>query len=224
MNLQDVIGKLDVDVVGVADIAQWKGTKLDETAKKLLPKARSVVVLGMEVYPEVLDLVSPGRQMGAASMNDLLDRHGEYISGRLTKSAYDFARASRKLGFKALPLPSAGCPTDARFLEAVFSFKHTAEAAGMGKIGWSSLLITPEFGARVRLGDCLTEAELEPTTARTVELDCADCGDCIKVCPAGALSKPRKGEPYAINKYACSAFRTAGGGCSECMRVCPAVK
>jgi epoxyqueuosine reductase QueG len=222
MNLQNVIGKLDVDVVGVADISQWKGTKLDETAKKLLPKARSVVVLGMEVYPEVLNLISPGRLTGAASMNDLLDRHAEFLSGRITKATYDFAKASRKAGFKALPLPSAGCPMDTRFLDAIFSYKHAGEAAGLGKIGWSSLLVTPEFGARVRLGICLTEAELEPTPVKTMELDCADCGDCIKTCPAGALSKPRKGEPYAINKYACSAFRVSGGGCSECLRVCPA--
>jgi len=222
MSLQDVIRKLDVDMVGVADIARWKGTKLDETAKKLLPKARSVVVLGMEVYPEVLNLISPGRLTGAASLNDLLDRHTEFVSSRVTKATYDFAKASRKAGFKALPLPSAGCPMDTRFLDAIFSYKHAGEAAGLGKIGWSSLLITPEFGARVRLGTCLTQAELEPTPVKTVELDCADCGDCIKACLAGALSKPRKGEPYAINKYACSAFRVSGGGCSECLRVCPA--
>lgn len=222
MNWQDVIAQLDVDVVGVVNIARWQGTRLDETAKKLLPRARSIVVLGMEVYPEVLNLVSPGRLTGAASMNDLLDRHAEFLSNRITKATYDFAKVSRKAGFAALPIPSAGCPTDVRFLEAVFSFKHTAEMAGMGKIGWSSLLITPEFGARVRLGACLTEAELESTQAKTLELDCATCGDCLKACPAGALSKPKNGEAYAINKYACSAFRVSGGGCSECLRLCPA--
>jgi epoxyqueuosine reductase len=224
MNLQDVLAKLDIDLFGVAQIQDWKGTRLEETARKVLPGAKSVAVLAMEVYPEVLNLVSPGRMMGTASMNDLLDRHAEFLSGRITKATYDFARASRKAGFKALPLPSAGCPFDTRFLEAIFSFKHAGQAAGMGKIGWSSLLITPEFGARVRLGCCLTEAPLESTAGKTVDIDCASCGDCIKACPAKALSKPPKGQPYAINKFACSAFRAAGGGCSECLRVCPAGK
>jgi len=219
--LRELIPKLDVSAVGVASLAKWQGTKLEETALKLLPEARSVVVLAMEIYPEVLDLVSPGRMMGAASTNDLLDRHVEFLSSRLTKAAYDVAKAFRETGLKALPLPAAGCPLDTRFLEAVFSYKHAGQAAGLGKIGWHSLLITPEFGPRVRLSCCLTEAVLEPSSGE-MSIDCASCGICLESCPAGALKEPQAGEPYAVNKFACSAFRNASGGCSECLRLCPA--
>ena len=221
--LLSLIPELDVNAVGIANLAKWKGTKLEETALRLLPQAHSVVVLAMEVYPEVLDLASPGRTTGAASTNDLLDRHAEYLSGRLTKAAYDVARALRNAGLKALPLPAAGCPMDTRFLEAVFSYKHAAQAAGLGKIGWHSLLITPDFGSRVRLACCLTEAILEPTIT-DMTIDCDGCGICLGNCPAGALAKPQAGEQYAINKFACSSFRNASGGCSECMRICPAGK
>jgi len=218
--LQDLISGLDVDAVGIARLAEWKGTKLEETALRLLPQARSVVVLAMEIYPEILDLVSPGRMMGAASTNDLLDRNADFLSGQLTEAAYDVARASRSIGLKALPLPAGGCPLDTRFLEAVFSYKHAGQAAGLGKIGWHSLLITPDFGSRVRLSCCLTEAPLEPTkTNLTVE--CDSCGICLEGCPAGALAEPQAGEQYAVNKFACSSFRSASGGCSECMRLCP---
>ncbi|HEY83081.1 MAG TPA: epoxyqueuosine reductase [Dehalococcoidia bacterium] len=219
--LQDLIPRLDVNAVGVACLAKWEGTKLEETALKLLPEARSVVVLAMEIYPEVLDLVSPGRMMGVASTNDLLDRHVEFLSSRLTKAAYDVAKAFREAGLKALPLPAAGCPLDTRFLEAVFSYKHAGQAAGLGKIGWHSLLITPEFGPRVRLSCCLTEAALEPSSGE-MNIDCESCGICLESCPAGALKEPQAGEPYVVNKFACSAFRSASGGCSECMRLCPA--
>lgn len=222
-NLSGLISRLDTDAVGVASLAGWKGKKLEETALKLLPQARSVVVLAMEVYPEVLDLSSPGKVMGVAYLNDLLDRHAEFLSSRLTKAAYDVAKASRSLGLKALPLPAAGCPLDARFLEAVFSYKHAGQAAGLGKIGWTSLLITPGFGPRVRLAACLTEAALEPTSTE-MSLDCASCGICLDSCPAGALAEPPVDEQYAINKFACSAFRNASGGCSECVRVCPAAR
>ena len=219
--LSDLIAGLDVDAVGVARIAEWKGTKLEETAGKLLPGARSVVVLAMEVYPEILDLASTGRTMGAASLNDLLDRNNDFLAGRLTKAAYDIARTSRNLGWKALPLPAAGCPMDARFLEAVFSYKHAGQAAGLGKIGWHSLLITPRFGPRVRLAGCLTGAALEPTRTE-VTFDCDSCRLCLEHCPAGALAKPQAGQQYAINKFACCSFRSAAGGCPECLRVCPA--
>ena len=219
--LQDLISKLEVNAVGIASLAEWKGTKLEETALRLLPQAHSVVVFAMEIYPEVLDLASPERIMGAASFNDLLVSDANYLYGRLTKAAYDVAKASRSIGLKALPLPAAGCPLDGRFLEAVFSYKHAGQAAGLGKIGWHSLLITPDFGPRVRLSCCLTEAELEPTNTNMI-IECDSCGICPDNCPAGALAKPQAGEPYTINKFACSSFRNASGACSECMRICPA--
>ncbi len=219
--LQDSLSKVDVDVVGVASLAEWRGTRLEEAALKLLPQARSLVVVAMEVYPEVLDLSSAERVMGAASMNDLLERHQEFLAGRLTKATHDIAKAARGVRLKALPLPARGCPRDARFEEAVFSYKHAGQAGGLGQFGWHSLLITPSFGPRVQLSCCLTEAELEPTTAASMTLHCDSCCICLDNCPARALAEPGDGEQYAINKFACSSFRHASGGCSECMRLCP---
>ncbi|MFC1903389.1 4Fe-4S dicluster domain-containing protein [Chloroflexota bacterium] len=222
--LQSFISNLDIDAVGISSLDKWKGTELEQAVMKLLPQARSVVVLAMEIYPEILNLTSSGRTMGAASLNDLLDRDAEFLYGRLTKAAYDVAKASRNIGLKALPLPATGCPTDARFLKSIFSYKHAGQMAELGKIGWHSLLITPRFGPRVRLSCCLTEAVLEPMGKGKITLECESCGVCIDNCPAGALTKPQYGKQYAINKFACSAFRSASGGCSECMRVCPVGK
>ncbi len=218
--LWDLIPGLDVNKVGVVRLSEWKGTKLEESALNLLPQARSAVVFAKEIYSEILDLVSAGRTTGAASLNDLLDSNAEFLSGRLTRAAYDTAGAFRSIGLKALPLPARGCPMDARFLEAVFSYKHAGQAAGLGKLGWHSLLITPDFGSRVRLSCCLTEAELEPTNT-DMTIECDSCGICLDSCPAGALTKPQSGEQYSINKFACNSFRSASGGCSECMRLCP---
>jgi epoxyqueuosine reductase QueG len=212
--------ELDADMVGVATLDDWKGTRLEETALRLLPGAKSLLVLAMEVYPEVLDLSTPERIMGAASLYDLLARHMDYINGRLTKSTYDIAKAFHREGLKALPLPASGCPMDGRFQEAVFSYKHAGEAAGLGKIGWHSLLITPELGPRARLACCLTEAELEPTRGQ-FNSECESCGICLEICPAKAISEPKAGEPYVINKYACCSFYSAAGGCAECMKACP---
>ena len=154
-------------------------------------------------------------------MNDLFNSHGDFLSGRLTKAAYDITKTSRRMGIKALPLPAAGCPFDARFLNAVFSYKHAGQAAGLGKLGWHSLLITPDFGPRGRLSCCLTEAALEPTKTE-LTTECDDCGICVDNCPAGALTEPKGGQLYTMNKFACQAFRSASGGCVECMKLCPA--
>jgi len=218
--LRDTLSKLDVDAVGVASLSDWKGTRLEETAISLLPEARSVVVLAIEISPEALDLSTHSRTVGAPSMNDLLNAETDYINSRLNRAAFNFARTCRNLGLKALVLPASGCPTDNRFMEAVFSYKHAGQAAGLGQIGWHSLLITPDFGPRVRLAVCLTEAELEPIKS-DFTLHCEGCSICLDKCPATALVIPETDEDYIINKFACSAYRASSGGCSECMRVCP---
>ena len=219
--LMDTITGLNVDLAGIIRLADLKEDRLGRMAAGLLPGVKSVIVVAMELIPEILDLTSPSRTMGAASLNDLYANNSEFISGKLTERVYDLTRVSRKQGLKALPLSAAGCPTDNRFLEAVFSFKHAGEAAGMGKMGWHSLLITPGFGPRVRLACCLTEAELESTVAGDDFIDCRSCRLCVEACPAGAIKEPVDGEPYAINKYACGSYRASACGCSECMKVCP---
>jgi len=218
--VQECLPKIDVDLIGTYSIKDHKGTKLEEMALNLLPEANTVVVFGMEIYPEILSHGKPERTTGMASLNDLLDRHMEYLNGRLTRAAYEIAKVSHTSGLKAFPLPALGCPMDFRFLQSIFSYKHAAQAAGLGYIGRSSLLITPDFGPRVRLACCLTEAKLESQKV-TTENPCTGCNICVTSCPAKALDVPKADESYAMNKFACSSFRSASGGCSECMRLCP---
>jgi epoxyqueuosine reductase len=218
--VQETLAKLDVDMVGVACISDLKKNKLAQAAQKLLPSVKSIVVFGMEVFPEFLDLTSPERVMGTPNLNDLLTRHNDYLRGRLLKASYDIAKASHQAGLKALPLPGQGPSVDGRFLEAVISYKHAAEAAGVGNIGMSSLLVTEKFGPRVQLTLCLTEAMLK-STAGKAQKNCQYCNVCVLKCPAKALERPKTGETYALNKFACRTYVEASGGCSECMRVCP---
>ena len=159
--------------------------------------------------------------MGEASLNDLLTCNADYLFGRLPKAAYDVAKTSRSLGLKALPLPTKGCSLDARFMEAVFSYKHAGQAAGLGRIGWNSLLITPGFGPKVRTSAYFIETELEPTNT-DMTIECDTCGICLDNYLAGALAKPKADEQYTMNKFACWSFLNASGGCFECMRLCPA--
>lgn len=209
----------DVDLVGVASVAETRGTPLYESANALVPGARSVVVMGMEIFPEVADLVVPDKTMGEAAARDLLGPHYDYLSGRLNRGVYDLAKFLRSAGFKAIPLPSQGTPVDARFQSGLLSFKHAGEYAGLGRIGLNSLLVTPKFGPRVRLACLLTDAPL-PAGKKLRQNPCDSCGDCLTACPSGALTAPATGEPYAINKYACASYRSGAGACLNCMNAC----
>jgi epoxyqueuosine reductase QueG len=218
--VKKILADLDVDIIGIASMENLKGTRLEEQVKKLLPETNSVIVLAMEILPEILNLTSPERIKGAASTNDIMEGQAEYINGKLTWAANDIARASKKAGLKALPIPAGNYPYDARFLNADISFPLAAEAAGLGQIGFNGLVVTGKYGPRIRLTICLTEAKLEPT-AKGSERFCRSCNVCIAKCPSKALDYPEQGEVYRINKYACSTYLTEAGGCWECVKQCP---
>jgi len=76
-----------------------------------------------------------------------------------------------ELGIKALSLPYQ--------IEYGGAFlKDSAHLAGLGVIGKNNLLVTPEFGTRVRLRGIFIEAELEPTGP----LDFDPCNGCDRPC------------------------------------------
>lgn len=66
--------------------------------------------------------------------------------------------------------------------------KDAAVMAGLGCIGKNNLLVTPEFGPRIRLRAMILEAEVEPTGP--IQFDpCDGCKQpCRKVCPQKAYS------------------------------------
>jgi len=220
--IQEMKSKLDVELIGVASVETSTSKELKDRANSLLPGVKSVIVVGKEIYKEVVALLEPSKGAGEAERGELLGPHSDYLSGRLTKAVYDLADLFRKEGYRSLPLPAAGCPTDQRSLTALFSYKHAAQLSGLGTIGRHSLLITPQYGPRVRLACLLTEISLEASP--WVQKDyCVDCDACIRKCPAQALEVPRQGEAYSMNKFACRTYRQAGLTCSVCMKVCDKV-
>ncbi|MBW1856442.1 MAG: epoxyqueuosine reductase [Deltaproteobacteria bacterium] len=65
--------------------------------------------------------------------------------------------------------------------------KDLAVLSGFGRIGKNNLLITPEYGPRVRLRTMLIDEELTPTSP--IDFDpCEDCEEfCHNVCPQNAF-------------------------------------
>lgn len=66
--------------------------------------------------------------------------------------------------------------------------KDAAVMAGLGCMGKNNLVITPEFGPRVRFRALLLDTELGPTDPKTFN-PCEECNaPCRQVCPQDALS------------------------------------
>ena len=220
-SLQELKGKLGVDLMGVASVEKTTSRELKERTTALLPGAKSVVVLGKEIYKEVVSLLRPSKEAGDAEPGELLKAHSDYLNGRLNRAVHELADFFKKESYRSLPLPTVS-PVDERFLTSLFSFKHAAQLAGLGTIGHHSLLITPQYGPRVRLACLLTEAALEASELTNKDY-CINCDACIRECPARAIEAPKQGEVYSLNKFACRMYRLAGLTCSICMKACDEV-
>ena len=77
-----------------------------------------------------------------------------------------------------------------------------AMQAGLGQLGRHSMLITPRFGANLRLGQIITDMPLIPD--RPVDLGitefCNACKKCAKTCPSQSIShESRSTEPITIS-------------------------
>jgi len=96
-----------------------------------------------------------------------------------------------ELGIKALSLPYQ--------IEYGGAFlKDSAHLAGLGVIGKNNLLVTPEFGTRVRLRGMFIEAELKGTGLSSFD-PCTGCSrPCHKACPQKAF------ESGSFNRDLCS--------------------
>jgi len=222
-NLDALLDEITVDKIGVISLDDCRDAPLYQNAINLLSDAKTVVVLAMEVFPEVIKLLDSRTQKGELALGDLYDRNIEIVNGHLDWQAYMLVKKLHKRGYRGIPLPAEGAPFDERFLHSMLSYKEVARLAGIGITGWHSMLITPEYGSRIRLTCIVTNAPFSPTNSTENLTPCPKCnGACVKICPVSAISVPQKDEPYHVDKYACNAYLNATGGCSECLKICPA--
>ena len=135
------------------------------------------------------------------------------------------AQFIRGLGFQAIP-----CGNDTACSIPL------AIDAGLGEIARNGLLITPQFGPRVRLAKVLTDLPLIPDSPIEfgVRNFCLICEKCARKCPSQSIMygppsdkthniSNRPGvNTWHINAETCLAFWAANGvDCATCIRVCP---
>ena len=104
-----------------------------------------------------------------------------------------------------------------------------AQAAGLGWRGVNGLLITPDYGPRVRLAAVFTEIENLPMhegDEHAWVLDfCEDCKRCIRDCPPDAFyDQPLQhdnGLVTVLDNALCFPYFAKNHGCSVCIKVCP---
>jgi epoxyqueuosine reductase QueG len=206
--------EMGADLVGVASADAFEGAPPGHHPRNLLRRARSVVVMGARLLDGAFEL-APSREYSITYQVANLE---------LDRIAFRVAKYLQDEGYRALQVP-ASPPYDLEHNMGDLSHRHAAQLAGLGVLGKNSLLLSPEFGARIRLTSVITDAVLEPSAPLDLDL-CGDCDICLHACPVDAFEAPG-----VVDKSACDANHVRTGErlqldgweqmCGVCIRVCP---
>jgi epoxyqueuosine reductase QueG len=197
--LRELADAAMVDHYGIADLSYATETIRNQGGDFIAAYPRAVS-LGVNLIHPLVDLL-PSRADPAPA----LYRHFMYdiVNTRLDLIISQIAGKIQQEGYAAFPVP-ASKRTDDEGIASFFSHKLAAHCAGLGWIGKSCLLITPDAGPRVRWGSILTNAPLI-ATGIPMEEQCGLCRECITACPVHAFS----GKPFRADEPREARFNAA---------------
>jgi len=199
------------DIIKIGSMDGWEGAPKQMDPRYIFPDATRIIGLGFRVPRGYLRGIEEGtffsvyEFMGYSGMNWRYMPHVMrqivcYIEDYGYEAvpvpnwdafAYnqytDYANpGSREGDFRSRPVsPDKPCP------DVAISFKAAAVVSNLGEIGWSKMILTPEFGPLVRVAFILTEAPLdldEPILPGTL---CDRCMLCAKNCTGNAIPKDK---------------------------------
>jgi epoxyqueuosine reductase len=214
---------MEIPLVGIANVEQWQSPPFlpwmpkEFYPQSIYPEARSVIVIGLPIPLPVLE-TSPSiyyREL-YNTVNTLLDQYSYRLANYLTDR-----------GYPSIFVPRDGYGSIKVLLEspiAFFSHRHAAFLAGLGTFGVNNMILTPEYGPRVRFGSILSSADL-PADALIEDQLCIRCMRCVDMCPSNALNKKMYPEGLT-DKKACATYSAAlneryVSPCGICIKVCP---
>ena len=154
-------------------------------------------------------------------------QHYRIVNTKLDLLALDCVRFIEGKGYFAFPVAASQSTGE---YHGYFPHKTGAVLSGLGYIGRNCLLITPEYGSKVRFSTVLTDMPLSPQRP-PIPFLCGECTECVKACKGGAISGkeycPETGREGFFDAEKCSQymknFKDIGRGsvCGLCIKACP---
>jgi epoxyqueuosine reductase len=187
---------------------------------RLLPKARSVIVIGLNYRPTPDDLAQEQSPYKAAWYGWGEDYH-DVIRRKLKGLRSGLRKTAPRLRGRI-------CVDTAPFMD-----KYWAQRAGIGWVGKHSNLVSRQFGSWLVLGSLIIDHEVDGYDEPHADY-CGRCTACIDSCPSGAI-----GAPYELDATKCISYWTIESkgekipeeislkmakwvfGCDICLKACP---
>lgn len=191
-SMLDTAREAGIDLVGVAPVTRFDDVTPAHHPATIFPETRSVIALAKRITRGCLRGTEEGTQLTIYStyaMNWVPHRFLAYAAVRVASFLEDHR-------FEAVPLPDLppetppmGVPVrqDLPAPNVMIDFIDAAVRCGLGQIGLTGELMTPEFGHRQRIVLILTDAELTATPL-CMENPCNACGACAAACPFDAIA------------------------------------
>ena len=201
--IKQVAKSYGADLVGIGNIERWATAPLQMDPKQIMPNAKSIICLGFRVFRGSLR----GIEEGTYFSNYSAMGYGGITYMYMPMTIINTCKVIEDAGFEAVPM---GHQSDWRAIDNMGNLKEgysravapgkaqpdvmvhlriAAYLCGLGEIGYSKMLLTPEFGPRQRVGIIITEAELEPDPIMKPGTLCNKCMACANACPGHAISK-----------------------------------
>ena len=190
------------DICGIASLDRFEGAPKNMDPRYIMPEAKSLIVMGFRVMRGSLR----GIEEGTFFSNYSAMGYGCLTYNYIPMTVINMCKVIEDEGYEAIPLGHQsdwrGIDNDGnereRYSRPVEEGKPQPDImlhlricgylAGLGEIGYSKMLLTPEFGPRLRLGVILTELELEPDPIYNGPKLCNRCMACVRECPGHAIS------------------------------------
>ncbi|MHA2272277.1 MAG: 4Fe-4S double cluster binding domain-containing protein [Candidatus Hodarchaeales archaeon] len=157
-------------IVGFADL------------KNLLPEKWQSLSSGISIAARLSDTIIDEIAGGPTL---LYAHHYRVLNAFLDSITLKTTHYLQSKGFQGMPIPASQIVYSEN-LEGAISHKMVATRSGLGWIGKNALLITPQYGPRIRLATILTDAPLGSAQPITTS-SCGKCRACVVKCPVKAI-------------------------------------
>lgn len=191
--VKDIAKKAGADLVGIASIDRFDYAPDNVHPRFIFSKTKSIVAIGLRMLRGSLKTIEEGHYWQAYNC-DSYQYLNEILAPEILRK---ICLLLEDYGYTAVPIHNpfeayAGRPVyqGGPRPDAIISLRVVGCAAGLGELGLSKLLLTPQFGPRQRIFAVLTDAEIEPDPLLTEPI-CDECGACVRGCPPNAIPKER---------------------------------